>query len=230
MPLEICVTSLPSAILAEQSGADRIELCTDLSCGGLTPSLDLVQAVIRELCIPVHVLVRCRAGDFCYTAEEKNIMICSAQKIMDLGATGVVIGALRADGSVDDSYIHEVRAELGPKSQIIFHRAIDVSSDVMAATRELARLPIDGILSSGGQDSVAAGMDQLCHMRQMLPASMDLIAGGGLHIKDVDRLSTIDISWIHTSASRRAIDSALAKSIDELPDAEVIRELKAQVS
>ena len=230
MNLEICVTDLPSALLAEKCGAHRVELCTDLACGGLTPSIHLVREVLKSLQIPVHVLVRNRAGNFHYSAEEKDSMIASALEIYGVGAGGIVSGALTSEGLVDQEYIHQLRSQLGSEMQLIFHRAIDRSSDILQATATLATLPIDGILSSGGEETVSQGMLSLQMMRKILPESIHLMAGGGLHIKDLDPLQKAEISWIHSSASLRVLDASRIKSDAEECNPDVIKQLIAHCS
>ena len=125
MLLEICVENLESAIIAERAGADRIELCSDLKDGGLTPGFDLLKLIKEKFTIPVHVMIRPRAGDFIYSSEEFQLMKKQIEDSKILNADGVVFGILTESGDVDVKRTKEL-VELSLPMKVTFHRAFDV--------------------------------------------------------------------------------------------------------
>ncbi|MYX21863.1 copper homeostasis protein CutC, partial [Streptomyces sp. SID8380] len=129
--LEIAVTSAAGARVARDHGADRVELCTGLELGGLTPSAALVESV-AAVGTPVQVLVRCRPGDFVHDAEEIALMTAEVRSVIASGARGVVIGALTAEGTLDVEAVARLRdaaREADPAAEVTLHRAIDVAAD-----------------------------------------------------------------------------------------------------
>eukprot|EP00941_MAST-03F_sp_MAST-3F-sp1_P001969 g1969.t1 len=163
MPLEICVDSLESAVTAEISGAARVELCAGLPEGGTTPSGGMIRAVCQRLTIPVMVLIRPRVGDFLYSTDEVRVMVENIKIAKANGASGVVIGALMEDGSIDERITALLTSAARPMS-VTFSRAIDVSKDPVSEVRILARLGVDRVLSSGGAATALEGADQLAAM------------------------------------------------------------------
>ena len=135
--LEICAATLSSVEAAWRGGADRIELCTSLETGGLTPSAGLVRAARAVSARPLHVLVRPRAGDFHYTAAEQRLMLDDCRLAADLGADGLVVGALTADGALHTGFLRAVRRAV-PHLPLTLHRAFDFCRDPFAALEEAA--------------------------------------------------------------------------------------------
>ncbi|NED15211.1 copper homeostasis protein CutC, partial [Streptomyces sp. SID9124] len=132
--LEIAVTSPAGARAARENGADRVELCTALELGGLTPSAALVEAVAAEG-LPVQALVRCRPGDFVHDAEELALMAAEVRSVIASGAAGVVIGALTADGALDTDAVArlaDAARATGRPVEVTLHRAVDQSADPVA--------------------------------------------------------------------------------------------------
>ena len=139
--LEVCVDSVESAIAAQRGGAKRLELCGNLIIGGTTPTPALFRAVKAAVDIKIHVLIRPRFGDFCYTDAEFAIIREEVRQFRELGADGVVIGILRPDGSLNMEQMGELIREAGGM-QITLHRAFDVCSDPMRALEELSLIHI----------------------------------------------------------------------------------------
>src|SRR6516165_10503589 len=155
--LEICCGSIDDAIEAEKGGADRVELCSALFLGGLTPSIGTIREAKRRLKIPMMVMVRPRGGGFCYTEAEMASMERDADAAVEAGADGVVFGILRADGKIDVDRCRKLRSLIG-KRQAVFHRAFDVTPDSFQALEELVGLGMTRVLTSGQKDTVAEGV------------------------------------------------------------------------
>jgi copper homeostasis protein len=153
MRVEISVESVSGVRLAVAAGAARVELCAGLSDGGLTPSLALIEAAAALA--EVHVLVRPRPGDFHYTRDELDLIVADIVAAREHGATGVVVGALAEDGTVDDACAAFVDA--AGDLQTTFHRAIDVSADSRQALDRLAELGFTRVLTSGRRRSALDG-------------------------------------------------------------------------
>ena len=153
--LEICCGSIDDAIQSQAGGADRVELCSALFVGGLTPSIGTVQEAKRRLKIPVMVMVRPRGGGFCYTSAEFATMERDAEAAVENGADGVVFGILKKDGRIDQRRSERMRRIIGER-QAVFHRAFDVTPDPLRALEELIELGITRVLTSGQKPTAPA--------------------------------------------------------------------------
>ena len=158
MLLEICANSFQSAINAQVAGAHRIELCSELAVGGITPSYGLIKKVIEKLSIPVYVLIRPRSGNFTYSEEEFNIMKADIILCKQLGCHGIVSGVLNTDNSID-SVRTKALIELSSPLPFTFHRAFDRAPDTFEALDQLIELGAGRILTSGQAPSAETGMD-----------------------------------------------------------------------
>ena len=178
--LEICVDSYASALAAIRGGADRLELCSALAVGGLTPSPALLRQISRVSDIPVRCLMRPRGGDFLYTKEEIEQMAMEMEQLKAAGADGFVIGCLTADGDLDKEAMKPL-LEAAEGAGLTLHRCIDVSRDLRQTYRDAAALGIDTILTSGGAGNCLAGMEtirQLMDLREELNGPEVLIGAG----------------------------------------------------
>jgi copper homeostasis protein len=177
--LEVCCGSLDDAIEAQSGGADRVELCSSLFFGGLTPSIgSLIEAKVR-LCIPVIFMVRPRGGGFCYTEAEMAAMERDTEAAIAHGADGVVFGVLTGDGRVDRERALRIRQRIGDR-QAVFHRAFDVTPDPFRAVDELVDLGITRILTSGQCDTVHEGLDLICRLIDYAGDRIEIMPGGGI--------------------------------------------------
>lgn len=158
--LEVCVDSYPSAMAAIAGGADRLELCSALAVGGLTPSPALLQLIRQVSSIPVRCLIRTRGGDFLYTKEEILQMALEIRTLRAAGADGFVIGCLDADGNLDTEAMKPL-LEAAQGAGLTLHRCIDVSRDLSRTYLEAAALGIDTVLTSGGAGNCLSGMEQI---------------------------------------------------------------------
>lgn len=178
--LEVCVDSYASAMAAISGGADRLELCSALAVGGLTPSPALLQQIREVSKIPVRCLMRTRGGDFLYTQEEIRQMAMEMKMLRSAGADGFVIGCLTADGDLDREAMKPL-LEAAEGAKLTLHRCIDVSRDLCKTYRDAAALGIDTILTSGGAGNCLGGMEtirQLIRLREETGGPEVLIGSG----------------------------------------------------
>ena len=161
--LEICVDSLASARAAVAGGADRLELCSALLAGGLTPFETLLQQIREESNVAIRCLMRPRAGDFLYTPEELEMMRRQILQLKDAGADGFVIGCLTADGELDKRAMKPLVEACGGKG-ITLHRCIDVSRDLEKTYLDAMDLGIDTVLTSGGAASCRLGRENIARL------------------------------------------------------------------
>ena len=164
--LEVCVDSLASARAAVRGGADRLELCSALAIGGLTPYPELLQQIRKESDIPVRCLMRPRAGDFLYTPEEIEQMAMQIRILKSLGADGFVIGCLTAQGDLDDDAMKPL-IEAADGAGLTLHRCIDVSCDPLETYLQAAYLGIDTVLTSGAAGNCIAGKETIGKLLQL---------------------------------------------------------------
>jgi copper homeostasis protein len=185
--LEICCGSIDDAIQSEAGGADRVELCSALFLGGLTPSIGTLQEAKKRLKIPVIAMVRPRAGGFCYSDAEFLTMQRDAEAAIDAGADGVVFGILREDGRVDQRRTRLIRRTIG-KRQAVFHRAFDVTPKPFDALEELIDLGITRVLTSGQKDTAPEGVELIAKLIERAGKRIEILPGGGIrpyHVNDI---------------------------------------------
>lgn len=200
--LEIAANSLASALAAQQGGASRIELCTALELGGLTPSSAQIAQVREKLSIPVHVLVRPRAGDFAYADEEHATMLADIAHCAAAGCDGVVIGALTAEGDVDVARCREFVSAAG-QLDLTFHRAIDVCRDPAAALEAVIGLGFRRVLSSGGAASAMEGSANLRRLIEQAAGRIEVMPGAGIDAGNIAMLmAATGAREFHASAKR----------------------------
>jgi copper homeostasis protein len=177
--LEVCCGSLDDAIEAERGGANRVELCSCLFLGGLTPSIGSVMEAKRRLEIPVIVMIRSRGGGFCYTEPEFAAMQRDAEAALAQGADGIVFGILNSDGTIDTERNRALRKIAGTK-QAVFHRAIDVTPDPVRALDQLIELGFSRVLTSGQQPSVPEGLEVIAKLVERAGDRITVMPGGGI--------------------------------------------------
>lgn len=198
--LEICCASYTSALDAQSGGADRIELCMALESDGLTPSAGMLIKTRQALHIPVFVLIRPRAGNFCYSEEEMEVMLEDIAQAKTLGADGIVCGALQADGQLH----YEQTARLLEASHPLpftFHRAFDVCTAPLEAIDQLAALGVSRILTSGGAPNAPAGAENLRGYINYADQRLHIMAGGGIRPDNLAALlQTAPLQEVHSSA------------------------------
>jgi copper homeostasis protein len=179
MLLEICCGSLDDALEAEAGGADRVELCSNLFWGGLTPSFGTIVEAKRRLRIPAIVMIRARGGGFNYTEPEFAAMVADAEAAIAQDVAGLVFGVLTADGVIDRARTKRVR-DIAGSHEAVFHRAFDVTPDPFRAIDELVDLGITRVLTSGQQDTVPEGMELIARLVEYAGDRIQVMPGGGI--------------------------------------------------
>ena len=185
--LEVTVDSVASAIAAEHGGAHRIELCGSLADGGITPSAGLIAMVRKRIALPVHVLVRPRTGDFCYTSDEFEVIKRDILLARQLGANGVALGILAPDRRIDVSRTRELVDLAGPLS-VTFHRAFDATPGLPAALEEVVSTGADRILTAGGAATAEEGTAMIARLVAVAGSRITLLACGRIREHNVASL------------------------------------------
>ena len=182
--LEIATFDLESALAAAASGADRIELCRAPEAGGLTPPCDWAESAARQGGVPVVVMVRAHADGWTFTEAEHAAMRRDAQDAVRAGAAGVVWGALRPDGTVDEPALHALTETVAP-CEVVFHRAFDAARDLDEALDTLVACGVARVLTGGGAGNAADNLDRLGDLVRRAGAQMTVMPGGGVRASNV---------------------------------------------
>ncbi len=204
--VEICCGSIDDALEAEQGGADRVELCSALFLGGLTPTLGTVIEAKAQMKIPIIAMIRPRGGGFCYTQAEMATMERDTALAVEHGADGIVFGILNSDGTVDIERSKRLRKLIG-KGQAVFHRAFDVTPDPFKALDQLVELEVTRVLTSGQEDSVPEGIPLIKRLVEYAGKRIEVLPGGGIkpqHVRQV--VEATGCSQIHLTAFKTQID------------------------
>lgn len=187
--LEIACFNLHSALIAQASGADRIELCEDYEAGGLTSSHDSIQEARKQIHIPLHVIIRPHSRNFIYSSQEiekmmRDILFCKTQKI-----DGVVFGALTPEGEINSESCKELIATAHPMS-VTFHRAIDVCNNLETSFEELIQLGFNRVLTSGGKNNCIEGLEILKSLQKKFGNKIIIMPGGGIRSGNISEIVT----------------------------------------
>lgn len=202
MFLEICSNSYQSAINAQEAGAHRIELCQQLSVGGLTPSYGLIKQVVDALSIPVFVLIRPRSGNFTYSDAEYDIMKQDIQICKNLGCVGIVSGVLKKDNSINIERTKEL-IELAKPLQFTFHRAFDCVENPKNSLEQLIDLGIGRVLTSGLETSAEKGLNLIKQLQEQANGRITILAGSGITALNAKLFKDVGLIEIHASASTK---------------------------
>ncbi|MDX1331998.1 MAG: copper homeostasis protein CutC, partial [Robiginitalea sp.] len=198
--VEVCVTSEAAARRAEAAGADRLELCSELAVGGVTPAPGLLQAIREAVEIPVHVLIRPRSGDFVYAPETFSQMLRDIAYCKKLGYEGFATGCLLEDGKLDVERMR-LLAEAARGCHLTFHRAFDRLADWESAVTELEGLGVDTILTSGQAPSALQGLDLLEGLAKR--TTCGIMPGGGIRPQNAASFVGKGFEAIHLSGIRK---------------------------
>ena len=207
--LEICAETLQACHAAEEGGANRMELCSALGQGGVTPSRGLIRAAIGGCRLPVHVLLRPRTGNFLYSAEEFAVLCDDLRDALEMGAAGVVVGVLTARHEVDRERTATL-VRLAGGAPVTFHRALDRTRDLLAALDAAIELGCSRVLTSGGQPTAVEGAGMLREMVERAQGQICIAAGGGVSAKSAPLLRAIPGLDFHASLRQPAESSSAA--------------------
>jgi copper homeostasis protein len=195
--VEAAVETLDFALAAERAGADRIELCVNLSDGGTTPDARLIKDVVQQTRLPVFVLIRPRAGDFVYPDDEFDKMLRDIVSARTMGIAGIVTGALTADSGVDVERTRML-VEAASGLPVTFHRAIDSTPDLPSALEAVIEAGASRVLTSGGGATALEGVDFIAALVKQARGRITIIAGGGIREHNVrDVIARSGVSEVH---------------------------------
>ncbi|CAN7271045.1 copper homeostasis protein CutC [Pararhizobium sp. LjRoot238] len=234
--LEVCVEDAAGLMAAVEGGADRIELCSALSVGGLTPSPGLM-ALAARLDIPVYAMIRPRPGDFVFNAGDVSVMRGDIEAARAAGLAGVVLGASRSDGNLDVATLRllvEHAAGLG----CTLHRAFDLVPDFAEAVDIAIALGFERILTSGGAKRAPDGVDALASIMTAANGRISIMPGSGVTLETIEGLlSRLSVSEVHSSCSLdkpahdlRLVSLGFVAPSFRRTDADVVRKLKARLT
>jgi copper homeostasis protein len=188
---EVCVETFEEAALAEQRGANRIELCGDLANDGLTPAAGLMQKTCSSLRIPVMVMIRPRAGNFVYSKKEIIQMKTEIDWAKQAGAAGVVFGLLTPENKIDEKNTR-LLARYAQPLPVTFHKAIDGLTDPVEGASILSKIPeIKRILTSGGKPTALEGLETIREMIQVAGDRLTILVAGKVLNSNVDKIQEL---------------------------------------
>ena len=194
---EACCEGFTEGINAEALGANRIELCSNLAVGGLSPSFNEVKEALKFLNIPVFVMVRPREWNFIYTKKEKELMIQEIRNLKNIKVEGIVIGSLNNKGEIDTEFMKEV-VKIAKPMNITFHKAIDEVKDYNKAIEQLIEIGIDRVLTSGKKDKEEDAIGFLKTINRLYGNDITFVAAGNITKDNLDSLNNkLDFKEYH---------------------------------
>lgn len=200
MKIEVCVDNIESVVTATEYGADRLELCSALSSGGLTPTPGLVKAARKMSDLPLHCMIRPRAGDFIYSEQELQIMLDDINCLSKLGVQGFVFGTLTTQGKVNAAQLARL-CEAAGEHNITFHRAFDYVREPEQALETIIQAGCNILLSSGLKASASEGLDTLVHLQRQAGERLTIMPGAGITPANIMQFADSYVSeWLHMSA------------------------------
>lgn len=235
MIVEICASSFESAKNAQLAGAQRIELCSELGVGGITPSYGLITKVMEELSIGNCVLIRPRSGDFTYSDEEFDVMIRDIKFCKSMKCEAVVAGVLLKDGQIDIERTQRMIDAAGDMD-FVYHRAFDCVPNPERALHILKELGVKRILTSGQKKSAVEGLELLKKLNKLSEGKPTIMAGGGINPQSIQQIRQAGFSEVHFSATvfepretslpfSMNTDKFLDEKVRPISNIEVIKEL-----
>lgn len=188
--IEICLDSVESVIIAERAGADRVELCSDLFEGGLTPTVGTFLLAKERTNIPINVMIRPRGGDFCYSDIEFKVMKKEALFFKENGADALVFGILTPDGEIDKIRTKEL-IDIARPLPVTFHRAFDMTRDAFRSLDTLLSLGVERVLTSGLEATVLEGADTLRALVERAGERMIVMPGSGINERNFNKIKNL---------------------------------------
>ena len=206
--LEVSIEGVDGLLVAQENGADRVELCASVLEGGITPSIGMVREALRRARIPVFVIVRPRGGDFLYSEAEFESMRQDVMALKDLGVPGVVTGCLTAGGEVDEQRTAELLRLARPMS-FTFHRAFDMVRDPVQALEGLIKLGVDRLLTSGQRGTAVEGLANLKHLGLVANGRIIVMPCGSIRAANVGQVCRETGLWELHFAAHKTESSAM---------------------
>ncbi|MFM8569973.1 MAG: copper homeostasis protein CutC [Pirellula sp.] len=223
--LEVCVESLQGARIAVEAGAQRIELSERLSVGGVSPSIELIRSLRREMSESLIVLIRCRAGDFVYSPTELEAMLEQARQAIASGADGLAVGACKPDRSLDWHFLTQLQRVVRSESEaawLVVHRVFDRVPDPLESIERLIELGYDRILTSGPSDRAIESLESLGQWQSASRGRLEILPASGIHSGNaLTILQSTLCEQLHGSFTRTPTGSA-----SSLPIAEEVAEVR----
>jgi len=231
MLLEVCIDSLESALAAQEGGAARVELCADLDNGGTTPEADLIHSVRDRISIALHVMIRPRPGDFCYSNQEFGVMEREIEEVKASGVAGVVFGILTERREVDIKRTRRL-LELARPLSVTFHRAFDESSDLLRSLDDLKTVGVDRVLTSGGRGNILRNAGLLETLVRGSGGAPIIMAGGGVNFENLAEIvKGSGVKEVHTLSAVLKDDPIVSRSsnrtgsLGKVVDAQKVRRM-----
>lgn len=200
--VEVVAFSLESCMEAVKGGASRIELCSSMYEGGTTPSAGLIEQALQLKEVEIHIMIRPRGGDFCYSELEFNLMKREIELALLLGAHGVVFGVLTPSGTIDTVRNAEL-IQLAGKMETTIHRAFDMTEDVFSALESIINLGFTRILTSAQQNEVANGISLLSKIVKKAGNRIQVMAGSGVNDANARALLNTGVGALHLSGKSK---------------------------
>ena len=214
--IEIACFNLESAVIAQKAGADRVELCADMSVGGITPTIEIIQQVREHLTIDLYVMIRPRGGNFVYSEAEFEQMKSEIETIKKLDVNGFVFGILKDDNTINIEQ-NKVLVELVKPFSCTFHRAFDEVLNVEKALENVISCGFSTILTSGTFPNVMEGKEVLKQLVNQAKNRIEIMPGGGLRSTNISEINEmVDANWYHSSAITDGSEIASPEEIVQL--------------
>ncbi|WMJ23365.1 copper homeostasis protein CutC [Paludicola sp. MB14-C6] len=212
--IEICCCSVDDVVEAEKGGADRVELNSAFEAGGLTPTLGSLIEAKKRTTIPIITMIRPRTGGFCYTDFEFDTMITDAKLMLQNGADGIAVGILNEYKNID---LHRtnVLVELckSYNKEIVFHRAIDITPNLIESAHELVSLGVSRILTSGGKQRCLEGIDTINELMHTVSNQIEILACGSIRPTNLDEIiSKTNCNQFHMALMKDLCDNTMKHS------------------
>lgn len=216
--IEIACFNLESSLIAEKAGANRVELCANISVGGTTPTIEIIQQTRKNLTIDLYVMIRPRGGNFVYSEVELNQMKSDIDNIKKLGVNGFVFGILNEDKTINIEQ-NKALVELAKPFPCSFHRAFDAVSNYKQALEDVISCGFSTLLTSGTFSNVMEGKEVLKKLVEQAKNRIEIMPGGGLRSTNISELNQIvNANWYHSSAITDGTEIANSEEIIQLKE------------
>ena len=206
--IEICADSVESAIIAQEAGADRIELCSSLYEGGLTPSSGIISSARENLSIDLHVLIRPRGGDFLYSDHEYDIMRRDIEICGEYGVNGIVLGILSHDGEIDLERTARL-IELAHPMSATFHRAFDMCADPLRGLQDVISCGASRLLTSGQKNQATENIELIAKLADKAGSRIIVMPGSGIDESNIEHIAKKTGAKEFHLSGRKTVESSM---------------------